>query len=117
MNEAAYRAILQRLGVHPLSTEVRALLAQPLSRFGGSSQLLEVRVPWHQESLLFVPSAADADALTREGTSRGRIWTAGELADLLAAGATPEQARTVARAKLELGGVVVAVRPRPRAKD
>lgn len=49
--------------------------------------------------------------------SRGRVWTAGELADLLAIpDLTREQVTIIALARLEFAGEVVEVRPRQREK-
>lgn len=118
MNEAAYHAILQRLGVEPArptpdAAVVRQILAMPLDRFSDKGCSVEVQVPWLEASLWFVPGEADAEALAREGISRGRVWTALELANLLTiSGLAPDQAKTIARAKLELAGEVVDVRPR-----
>jgi hypothetical protein len=90
-----------------------ALLSLPLPRFAEAGHSLAVRVSWWSEPLWFVPTEVDAAALGAEGISRGRIWTACELLDLLAVpGMTRDQARTVARAKLEFGGEVTGVRPR-----
>lgn len=118
MNEAAYHAILRRLGVEPVrpapdAAMVRQILALPLDRFVDEGCPLEVRVPWLDGSLWFVPGEADAEAMAREGVSRGRIWTAGELMDLLMiSGLTPDLVKTIAQAKLELGGEVVEIRSR-----
>jgi len=57
-------------------------------------------------------TSSDYAMLTREGLSRGRIWTALELMDLL--GLTPEQVKTIARAKAEFAGEIVAVQSRRR---
>ncbi len=113
-----YRARLHRLGVEPPkpapdSGMVARLVRMPLDQFEREGCPLEVRVPWHTETLWFVPTEADAEVLDREGVSRGRIWTARELADLLAvSGLTPEQPQTIARVKLEFGGEVVEVQTR-----
>jgi hypothetical protein len=89
------------------------LLAMPLDLFAREGQLLEVSVPWLAETLWLVPGGADAERLAWEGVNRGRIWTAGELTDLLSAsGRSPDGVRAVALAKLELGGEVVEVRRR-----
>lgn len=120
MNEAAYHAILRRLGVKPVTPTpdaamLRQILAMSLDRFADKGGPLEIRVPWLAVTLWFVPSEADAEALAREGVSRGRIWTAHELIDLLAIpGLTREQVGTVAQAKAQLNGEVVEVRPRGR---
>ncbi len=72
-----------------------------------------VRVPWLPVTLWFVPGDVDGEVLVHEGMSRGRIWTARELLDLLTIpGLAPEQVQTVGKAKIELGGEVVEIRPR-----
>ena len=74
--------------------------------------MLEVRVPWLPVSLWFVGDDAAVAMLVADGISRGRIWTAGELADLLSIpGLTPAGVRSVALAKLRFDGDVVAIRP------
>ncbi len=92
---------------------VAQLLGLPLDRFEQEGCPLEVLVPWLPVTLWFVPAEADAKTLAREGVSRGRIWTAGELIDFLAIpGLTPDQVKTVALAKAALNGEVAEVRPR-----
>jgi hypothetical protein len=92
---------------------VARLVRMPLHVFEREGCPLEVRVGWLPVTLWFVPRGADVEALAQEGVSRGRVWTARDLADLLSIpGLTPEQARTIAHAKLEFGGVVVEVRER-----
>ncbi len=52
----------------------------------------------------------DADALVRDGVSRGRVWTATELMDVMAiSGRTQEALRTIALAKLTFDGDIAAV--------
>ena len=117
MNEAAYHAILKRLGVEPPRpapdpATVARLLGMPLDRFEREGAPMEIRVPWLPVTLWLVPAEADAEALVGEGVSRGRVWTAWELMDLLAIpGLTREQAQTVARVKATFDGEVVEVRP------
>jgi hypothetical protein len=72
----------------------------PLEAFAGAQAVLEVRVPWLPEPLWFVPTEADAEALAAERISRGLVWTAAELKDLLTIpGITKADARTLAEAK------------------
>ena len=88
------------------------LLALPLDAFATTDASVEVRVTWLPQPLWFVPIEVDAEALIAEGISRGQIWTAGELRDLLAIpGITPAGARTIALAKIEFDGEVTEVRP------
>lgn len=106
----------------PASAPDRALVVQllgmHLDRFAREGQPLEVRVPGLPTTLWWVPAKADAEALVRQGVSRGRVWTARELLDVLdLSGLTPEQARTIALAKLELDGDVVGVYPRQSSRE
>lgn len=88
---------------------VARLLSMPLDRFEQEGQPLEVKVPWLSTPLWFVPSAAEAEGLVKEGVSRGRVWTAQELLDLLAIpGVTKEQVRKIATAKAIFEGTVTA---------
>ncbi len=96
---------------------VTRFLGMPLHQFAREGAFLEIEVPWLEVTLFFVPTEADMRTLTMEGISRGRVWTARELMDLLAIPRlTPQQAQTVALAKLEFGGEVVAVRSRARSR-
>lgn len=141
MNAEAYRAILKRLGVEPVAptttddvatppspcpapppasapvgpvTADRArLLAMPLDRFAREGRPLEVRVRWWPQTFWFVPSVRDVEAFSREGVARARVWTAGELIQLLRApGLTTEALLTIMRAREAFGGEVVEVRCR-----
>jgi hypothetical protein len=116
MNETAYRSILRRLRAElppPQPEEVTPLLAMSLDVFARADALLEVRVPWLDGTLWMVPTDQDGDRLMAEGVSRGRIWTAGELIQLMAFGdRTPETAKTITHAKLAVDGQITEVRPR-----
>ena len=91
------------------SADVARVLGLPLDQL---DRVLEVRVPWERASLWFTPTEADAEALVRKGVSRGRIWTSGELQDLLAiAGISKAGARTIALTKIEFDGEITDVRP------
>lgn len=105
-----------------LSDVIVRLLEIPLGRFELEGCPMEVRAGWFQETLWWVPTEKDAGELMREGVSRGRIWTAHELMDLLAIPIlTKDQVWTIALAKAEFGGEVVGVLnrqgdpPRPAA--
>lgn len=94
------------------SVDVAELVAMPLDRFAREGHCLEVRVPWLDVTLWFVPEERDAAAIGRTGTSRGRVWTASELMALMALpDRTPAIVETVARAKLAVDGDIVEVRP------
>jgi hypothetical protein len=89
------------------------LLAMPLDTFARAGQTLEIRVRWLDVTLFFVPDTAAGEALVMAGVGRGRIWTADELADLMAlTERTPTTVRTLTHAKLALGGDIVEVRAR-----
>lgn len=136
MNEAVYHATVRRLGYEPvgaatcpcpscqgarhpappapalpeLAPALARVLGLPLAQL---DRVLRVAVPWLPGPLWFVPTEVDAEVLVAAGeASRGAVWTRRELLDLLAVpGITKDQARTVARAKLAVGGEVVEVRP------
>jgi len=93
--------------------EALPFLAMTLEEFQARGALLEVRVPWLEVTLWFVPTDDDVDLLMAGGMRRGRIWTASELMQLLAiAGGTPETVSTITHAKLATDGEVVAIRRR-----
>jgi hypothetical protein len=107
-------ATVQPTSAHDLH-EGAGLLELPLDVFAAGAEMLEVRVPWWSEPLWFVPGEAAVETLVREGISRGRIWTAAELLDLLSLPAVSSTvARTLATAKLTMDGNLVAVRPTMR---
>jgi hypothetical protein len=71
----------------------------------------ELKVAWLPYTLWVVPDETAGVTLAAEGISRGRIWTAGELADVLRIpGITRDRARMIAGAKLEFDGEVTNVR-------
>jgi len=97
----------------PGVVDLSEILAMALDQFAREGQCLEIRVAWHTETLWFVPDERDAAALTRDGVGRGRVWTARELAELLAlSDQTLTTVRTVALAKRVIDGDIVEVRGR-----
>ena len=97
----------------PGVVDLTGILAMPLDQFAREGQCLEIRVAWHTETLWFVPDERDAAALQRNGVGRGRVWTARELAELLAlSDQTLTTVRTVALAKCAIDGDIVEVRGR-----
>jgi hypothetical protein len=59
-----------------------------------------------------VSEERDAAAIERAGASRGRVWTASELAALMALpDRAPATVETIARAKLAVDGDIVEIRP------
>jgi hypothetical protein len=84
-------------------------LSLHLEAFEHDGRALEITTPWFADPLWFVSGQADAEALTKEGVHRGRIWTARELMDLLAIpSVTQEQVKKVATAKAIFEGSVTA---------
>ena len=102
-----------RAGDPGFADAVAHLVGMPLDRYARDGAPLEVQVPWHGETLWLVPDDRQADALAREGVSRGRIWTAGELIALMALpDRTPEIVQRLALAKRAVDGDIVEVRRR-----
>jgi hypothetical protein len=92
---------------------VRTFLDMPLGEFQHRGALIEVRVPWLDVSLWMVPGEQDVAMLLAEGVSRGRIWTAAELLNLMSiTPRTPDDAQTITHAKLAIDGEISAVRER-----
>ena len=115
--EAAGTAGASRLDLRPgdacFAEAVARLVALPLDQFEHEGQLLEVLVPWHNETLWLVPEGRDTEALDREGVDRGRVWTARELMEVMA---LPDLASdtvwTIAFAKMTFGGDIVKAKRR-----
>jgi hypothetical protein len=119
VNQAAYHAILNRLGVEPADparpdpAALAPLLEMPLEVFAREGQPLEVRVAWWPVTLFFVPDVRHAEMLWREGIGRERVWTGAELIALLAGAPwTADALCVVMVARRELDGEVVAARRR-----
>lgn len=49
----------------------------------GAGNSLAVQVPYHDQPLWFVPDLASARVLVSRGVSRSRIWTLGELREMI----------------------------------
>jgi hypothetical protein len=95
------------------SQSLSALLAMPLDKFSQHGQILEISVPWWDETLFFVPLFKDAETLRREGIVAHRIWTARELGFLLSvSNVTPKELRMLMVVRREFGGEVAELRPR-----
>jgi hypothetical protein len=93
--------------------EAIPFLALSLDEFATRGALLELRVAWLPTTLWLVPVERDVAALMREGVSRGRIWTAGELRNLMTLSPrTPATVSTLAHAKLAVDGEISEVRTR-----
>jgi hypothetical protein len=122
--EASGDGCLTRAAAPPIgkATHLVALVSMTLEQFAHEGSLLEVGVPWLTTTLWFVPGDREVETLVMEGITRGRIWTANELAELLALPTrVPEMVRTVAHAKLEMAGEILDTRTSrggvPRAAD
>jgi len=89
---------------------VARLVTMPLDQFELEGAPLEIRVPWCRETLWFVPDEQDAEVLGTDGVNRGHVWTAGELATMAMSGSMRHGIRTLAPAKVAMGGDVVEVR-------
>ena len=110
--EAATLSLDPRVPEHIVKYRA-AVAAALVDDFGRHGDVHEVRVPGVPETLFVVPTAAEGEHLAvRERITRGRIWTARELADMLQSSATVKDFAAVALAKLVLDGEVVGVRPR-----
>lgn len=93
-----------------------AIAAALVGDFARHGHVHEVRVCGVPETLFIVPTAAEGERLaTHEQISRGRIWTARELADVLTTSASPEDFSAITLAKLAFDGEVVATIPRSGA--
>jgi hypothetical protein len=90
--------------------ELTPILAMPLDEFASNGKLLEVRVSWLNVTLWFVPEERDAESLVRDGVSRGRMWTAAELMDVMTINErTSEELQAIALVKLAFDGDIAAV--------
>ena len=68
-----------RAGDPGFAEALARLVAMPLNQFARDGQLLEIRIPWLNVTLWFVPDERDVDSLIRAGVARGRVWTAQDL--------------------------------------
>jgi hypothetical protein len=99
-------------------TAVTELLSMTLSQFAADGRAIEIRVPWLDETLWWVPGLDQVAWLVARGVSRGRIWTAGELMDLAKVEVNGEAAmKTVARIKLCFQAEVEAVDRIPSKRE
>jgi hypothetical protein len=90
--------------------ELTPILAMPLDEFASHGKLLEVRVSWLNVTLWFVPEERDAESLVRDGVSRGRMWTAAELMDVMTINErTSEELQAIALVKLAFDGDIAEV--------
>jgi hypothetical protein len=87
------------------TADVAALSLYQLDR------IIEIAVPALRQTLFIVPGPAQARELEAEGIGRGRIWDTAEVLDLLLAGVTAQDARSLAEMKLGIAGTVVRAWP------
>ena len=103
-----------KIKTQPARGAIAHVLVDDFARHG---HVHEVRVPGVLKTLFIVPTTAEAEHLAVcEQITRGRIWTARELADMLNSSAAAKDFAAVALAKLALDGEVVSVKPRRRAQ-
>jgi hypothetical protein len=87
------------------------LLGLPLDVFETKSSIIEIRVPFLVVTLFFVSTDKEVKTLSREGISRGRIWTARELIDLLSIPMlTQDNLTTVAQTKVVFDADLAEIR-------
>lgn len=100
-----------RSGDAGFAEPVAQLVAMPIDQYARKGAPLEVQVPWLSETVWFVADDRQAEVLALEGVSRGRVWTARELIELMA---LPDRTREVvqglALAKRAVDGDIVEVR-------
>lgn len=80
-------------------------------------RVLEVEVPWSDQRLIIAPGCRVARELRAVDRKPGRIWCACEVLDLLLTNVTPDDARRIAEAKVELGGTTESVLADPPPPD
>jgi hypothetical protein len=88
-----------------------------LNEFGHRGAWLELMVPWLPVTLWIVPGEPDVTALLADGVSRGRIWTASELLNLLQIVERSQGIiESLTHTKLVMDGDIIEVRPRTTPK-
>ncbi len=81
-----------------------------LDDFERGANALELRVPWFDQTLWFVPRIEHVRLLRREGVDRGRIWTAAELRQLSSLpGVTPDEIANIGRLRAAFDAQIVEV--------
>jgi hypothetical protein len=84
-----------------LLTLVRARVTQAARvNVWSLDRILEVAVAWSDVRLLIAPGCRVARALRAADPKPGRVWCVCEVVDLLLSGVRPEDARTIAEARL-----------------
>ncbi len=97
--------------VERLALETK-LLDMSLEEFGSEGFSIQIRVPWLDETLWWVPRSEHVDILVQQGVSRGRVYTSSELTNLtnlLDAGAESPDVQGIARLRLTLDATIVGV--------
>jgi hypothetical protein len=91
-------------------TEVTEILDMSISRFAQAGRAVEVRVPWLDDTLWWVSGLEQVKRLLDRGVSRGRILTAGELANLgKVTGTHLNDAIRLVRMKAAFGATLLSV--------
>ena len=91
---------------------VTEFLDMTVEEFSRWDRAVEVAVPWLSETLWFVPRLDHVRFLVADGIRRGRIWTAGELADLLSIPAiSRSDIQNIGRLKVAFGAQILSAVP------
>ena len=73
---------------------------------------MEIRVPWLDQTIWFVPGGLEMQVLLSRGIHRGRLWTAGELSELWKMfSREPGEAAKLGRLKSGFDGELLSVEP------
>jgi hypothetical protein len=90
----------------------------PLYRFASLGLVIEFAVPWASRTLFLVPGSTCVETLVAKGISRGRVWTASEVLDLLSAGVTRADAVKIGGTKVQFNGAATgAARERSAPRE
>ena len=87
------------------------ILYLTLAEFERQDRAIEVLTDWYPVPIWFAPDDAAADELTRQGISRGQIWTTDELRKVTTPEISVEEIHLIATVKDEFSGKVTAVKP------
>ena len=99
-------------------TAVTRLLQMSMEEFSASDYMVEIAVPWWDETLWWVARPEGVQQLEREGVERGRIWTATELTNLSGIeGLRQDDVRTIGTLKTRLDCIIRDVESLPAAVD
>ena len=82
------------------------VLGMSLEQFGQAHLAVKVKIPDDTEPHWFVSGPPEVEGLRKEGVSRGVIWTARELADVMGAGWSRETIGRLIAVKRTFDGTV-----------